>query len=76
MEAASIPLGVASAALGLCIPYKDHARSGGGLKPFWEDDAKDFYKGQAIAVVGGSSSVGQFGEGVPSFFRSQSVYEV
>ncbi|EGN92379.1 hypothetical protein SERLA73DRAFT_191230 [Serpula lacrymans var. lacrymans S7.3] len=60
LEAASIPLALASAALGLAIPYKPTERSGAGLKPFWDDDAEGYYHGQAIVILGGSSSIGQF----------------
>ncbi|KAL0953197.1 hypothetical protein HGRIS_004452 [Hohenbuehelia grisea] len=60
LEASSIPLTLATAALGLSMPYSATAIGGLGLKGFWEDDAQGFYKGQSILILGGSSSIGQF----------------
>ncbi|KII89535.1 hypothetical protein PLICRDRAFT_41165 [Plicaturopsis crispa FD-325 SS-3] len=53
-EAASIPLGLATAAIGL---YND---DGAGLKYPWEEAGRGKYAGQSIFIVGGSSSVGQY----------------
>jgi NADPH:quinone reductase-like Zn-dependent oxidoreductase len=61
-EAASIPLGLATAALGLALPYSDTTRGGAALKPFWESDAEGYYKDNAMVIMGGSSAVGQFSE--------------
>lgn len=56
---ASIPLGVASAALGL---YLDRADPGSKkLTAPWEG-GKGQYSGQPIVVFGGSTSVGQYSE--------------
>jgi NADPH:quinone reductase-like Zn-dependent oxidoreductase len=61
-EASTIPCAMVTAAFGLTLPYDSKAKLGGaGLKPFWEDGAKGCYKGRPIVVLGGSSSVGQFG---------------
>lgn len=71
-SAASIPLGVASAALGL---YLDRADSGSTkLTAPWEG-GKGQYSGQPIVVFGGSTSVGQYSEldfRVPIFLESRS----
>jgi len=59
-EAASIPLGLATAVIGL---YGDCDRVDGVKKlqpPPWEAGGEGAYKGNAVAVLGGSSSVGQF----------------
>ncbi|KAL0953200.1 hypothetical protein HGRIS_004455 [Hohenbuehelia grisea] len=57
VEAASIPLGLVTAAFGLCLPYQPPPKSSGlGLKAIWEDGAEGYYKGQPILVFGGSSS--------------------
>ncbi|THU85544.1 GroES-like protein [Dendrothele bispora CBS 962.96] len=53
-QAASIPLGMATAALGLYV----NQPSGIGLNPLFES-SKD-YSGQAALVIGGSTSVGQY----------------
>lgn len=60
-EASSIPLALATAAFGLILPFDPKGRGGAGIKPFWEDGAKDAYKNKPMVVLGGSSAVGQFG---------------
>ncbi|CCM04347.1 uncharacterized protein FIBRA_06519 [Fibroporia radiculosa] len=55
-EAASIPLGITTAAIGL------YSKVGGaGLFPPWEEGGRGLYRGKPIVVFGGASSVGQFG---------------
>ncbi|KAI0057358.1 GroES-like protein [Artomyces pyxidatus] len=56
-EAATIPSGLATAALGMYA--KKSARGGAELRPPWEG-GMGRYSGQAMLVIGGSSSVGQF----------------
>ena len=59
-EAAStIPLGLATAALGM---YNvDNTNSSAGLFPPWEPSGRDRYLGKAFVVLGGSASVGHYG---------------
>ncbi|KDQ52647.1 hypothetical protein JAAARDRAFT_210360 [Jaapia argillacea MUCL 33604] len=57
-EAASIPLTLATAALGLY--GKQPTKGSAGLSPPWEEAGRGKYKGKPILVLGGSSSVGQF----------------
>lgn len=57
--AATIPLGFATAALGL---YQElRPRGGVALTAPWEEGGYKKYAGQAAIVTGGASSVGQFG---------------
>ncbi|KLO07406.1 GroES-like protein [Schizopora paradoxa] len=59
-QAASIPLGLATAVVGL---YADNNRSEGvkKLQPApWEAGGEGVYQGKSAIVLGGSSSVGQF----------------
>ncbi|KZT72281.1 GroES-like protein [Daedalea quercina L-15889] len=57
-EAATIPVGLATAAVGL---FYHGAESGSaGLYPPWETDGRGKYTGEAIFIVGGASSVGQY----------------
>lgn len=58
-QASTIPLALATAAIGLISPYS--AGNLGGAEPFWEDGAKGSYRNKLIVVLGGSSAVGQFG---------------
>lgn len=66
-QAATIPLGLATAALGLYREKKDSLRpegfdiGGAGLTPPWASGGTGKYAGKAALVIGGSSSVGQFG---------------
>ncbi|CCM04894.1 uncharacterized protein FIBRA_07090 [Fibroporia radiculosa] len=54
-EAASIPLGLTTAAVGL------YNRVGGiGLFPPWEEGGRGLYRGKPFVVMGGASSVGQY----------------
>jgi NADPH:quinone reductase-like Zn-dependent oxidoreductase len=58
-QAASIPLGICTAAMGFYSPVDS---SGAGLTPPWEPTGEGKYKGQGILIFGGSSSVGQYGK--------------
>ncbi|KIJ54533.1 hypothetical protein M422DRAFT_24482 [Sphaerobolus stellatus SS14] len=55
-QAASIPLGIATPAVGF---YHSHEKQGAGLQAPWEG-GEGKYAGQAIVIFGGSSSVGQY----------------
>lgn len=56
-EASTLPLGLATAALGL---YNRPDAGGIGLTPGWIPEGRNKYQGQPIVILGGSSSVGQF----------------
>jgi len=56
-EAASVPLGLATAAVGFYNPAEG---SSAGLTPSWEGTGAGKYKGQGTLILGGSSSVGQY----------------
>ncbi|TFK53686.1 GroES-like protein [Heliocybe sulcata] len=58
-EAASIPLGLATAALGLYAPLPKERFGGAGLPPPWED-GRGKYAGKPILIFGGATSVGQY----------------
>ena len=59
-EAATIPLGLSTAALGL---YNVHnLQSSAGLVPPWESGGRNRYAGKPFVVLGGSSSVGHYGK--------------
>ena len=55
-EAASIPLGLATGAVGLYHPIE---KNGAGFTAPWEG-GEGKYPGQGILIFGGSSSVGQY----------------
>ncbi|KII89452.1 hypothetical protein PLICRDRAFT_175628 [Plicaturopsis crispa FD-325 SS-3] len=55
-EAASVPLGLATPAIGL---YNSRDE-GAGLENPWDEAGRGKYAGQSIFIVGGSSSVGQY----------------
>ncbi|PAV16334.1 GroES-like protein [Pyrrhoderma noxium] len=58
-QAASVPLGIATAAIGL---YSNENRKQ-DIKVYtapWTDAGKNAHKGESIVIFGGSSSVGQF----------------
>lgn len=59
-EAATVPLTMATAALGL-YGKKNKPRGGLELFPPWVEGGEGKYAGQPILIIGGSSSVGQFG---------------
>ncbi|KAF9266871.1 GroES-like protein [Marasmius fiardii PR-910] len=74
LHASSIPLALITSAFGLCLPnqaspsptfaaknFKSPPRGGAGLRRFWEHGAKESYSNEPIVILGGSSSVGQFG---------------
>ena len=58
-EAASVPLGLATAAVGL---YADRPTGVQKYKPAWEEGGEGLYRGKPIVVFGGSTSVGQYGK--------------
>jgi len=57
-QAATIPLGFTTAAIGLYQEKRE--RGGAGLVAPWADGGRGKYAGQAIYISGGSSSVGQY----------------
>ncbi|KAI0690226.1 GroES-like protein [Cytidiella melzeri] len=57
-EAATFPLGFATAAIGLYYEYK--AVGGIGLEAPWDESGYKKYAGQPALVTGGASSVGQY----------------
>ena len=57
-EASSIPLGLATAALGLFTSRPEGVRS---YVPPWSGGIGK-YSGESIVILGGSSSVGQYGK--------------
>ncbi|KAK7682603.1 hypothetical protein QCA50_014403 [Cerrena zonata] len=57
-QAASIPLGFTTAAVGLYAP--SWAQGGFNLTPPWKPEGKNKYAGQPIVIFGGSSSVGTY----------------
>ena len=66
-QAATIPLGLGTSALGIYREKSNGLRPGGndrggaGITPPWAPGGKGKYAGQAAIVIGGASSVGQFG---------------
>jgi NADPH:quinone reductase-like Zn-dependent oxidoreductase len=61
-EAASMPLGIATSFIGLYAPKSDKQGGGAGLTPFYEDHGKGKYAGKPIVVLGGATSMGQYGK--------------
>ncbi|KZV67571.1 GroES-like protein [Peniophora sp. CONT] len=65
-QAATIPLALSTAALGIYAKKKDALRpdkfdlGGAGLMAPWDKGGRDKYAGKAALVISGSSSVGQF----------------
>ncbi|KAI0030464.1 GroES-like protein [Vararia minispora EC-137] len=60
-QAATVPLGLATAAVGLYAPFVAFGeRCGGGLLAPWEAGGRGEYSGKPALVLGGSSSVGQY----------------
>ncbi|THH31510.1 hypothetical protein EUX98_g2689 [Antrodiella citrinella] len=57
-QAASLPVGVATAAIGLYA--KQSASGGADLVAPWKEGGRGKYAGQPIFITGGSSSVGQY----------------
>ncbi|KAJ7607833.1 chaperonin 10-like protein [Mycena polygramma] len=66
-DAATIPMGLSMATLGLCqeFPTSAGGRGGAGLKRCWEEGAEGYYSGKPILILGGASIVGQFSEFLP-----------
>ncbi|KZV67572.1 GroES-like protein [Peniophora sp. CONT] len=64
-QASTIPLALATAALGIYVEKKDGLRpdrsdlGGAGLTPPWKAGGRGKYEGKAALVISGSSSVGQ-----------------
>ncbi|THH16867.1 hypothetical protein EW146_g3849 [Bondarzewia mesenterica] len=56
----TVPLGLATAALGMCGTGKRGARGGAELYPPWEAGGRGKYSNQPAIIIGGASSVGQF----------------
>jgi NADPH:quinone reductase-like Zn-dependent oxidoreductase len=61
-EAASMPLGIATSFIGLYAPKSDKQGGGAGLTPFYEEHGKGRYAGKPIVVLGGATSMGQYGK--------------
>jgi NADPH:quinone reductase-like Zn-dependent oxidoreductase len=61
-EAASMPLGIATSFVGLYAPKSDKQGGGAGLTPFYEQHGKGKYAGKPIVVLGGATSMGQYGK--------------
>lgn len=62
--ASTIPLGLGTAAMGLYGEFREGFEGPGGgigLEAPWTDTGKGKYSGKAIVILGGSTSVGQFG---------------
>ncbi|VDB91637.1 unnamed protein product [Peniophora sp. CBMAI 1063] len=65
-EAATVPLTLATAAIGAYQAKSDVLRpdgqdvGGAGLTPPWEEGGRGKYEGKVALVIGGSSSVGQY----------------
>ena len=68
-QASTIPLTLATAALGL-YNKKQEPNGGLGLYPPWEEGGRGKYAGQPIVIIGGSSSVGQHGMSSQSAVQS------
>ncbi|TCD68535.1 hypothetical protein EIP91_010460 [Steccherinum ochraceum] len=65
-EAASIPIAVNTAAVGLYTSHAQGVGAGVGLTAPWKAGASGKYAGQPILVIGGSSAVGQ-SSSLPNF---------
>ncbi|EPQ52564.1 GroES-like protein [Gloeophyllum trabeum ATCC 11539] len=57
-QGASVPLGLATAAIGLYGPAEGSV--GAGLTPPWEESGRGKYAGKPILIFGGATSVGQY----------------
>ena len=55
-DQATVPVAATMAAAGL------HNPTGANLVPPWEEGGREKHVGKPILIVGGSSSVGQYGE--------------
>jgi hypothetical protein len=60
-EAASMPLGIATSFLGLYAPRSNKPGGGAGLTPFYEEGGRGKYNGKPMVVLGGATSMGQYG---------------
>jgi NADPH:quinone reductase-like Zn-dependent oxidoreductase len=69
-QAASLPLALATAAIGL---YAERP-SGAGLNPSFAIDSSINYYGQAALVIGGATSVGQYGEFSKTFYQMHTCF--
>ncbi|KZT67307.1 GroES-like protein [Daedalea quercina L-15889] len=59
-QAATIPLGIATATIALYHPGEGAINGSAALSPPWEQGGRGKYQGQPIMVVGGAGSVGQY----------------
>lgn len=60
-EAATIPLCLSTAVVGLYGQLRQNHGGAGLVRP-WEQGGRNKYHNEAIIVIGGSTCVGQFGE--------------
>ena len=60
-QAAAIPLAFTTAACGLYVNPTAKGPGGAGLVAPWDQGGRGKYAGQPILIIGGSSSVGQYG---------------
>ena len=67
-QAASVPLGLATVTTGLW-GHHPNAKSISLAAP-WEEGGQTKYVGKAAVILGGASSVGQYGTPSPPFPRS------
>jgi len=56
-QAAAVPVGAMTSGIGL---YQPEEKKGAGLTPPWAG-GEGKYKGESILVIGGASSMGQYG---------------
>ena len=62
-QASTIPVGITTAVYGFALPEPSAPgeKGGAGMTPIWDKEAKDSQNKKPILVIGGSSTVGQFG---------------
>jgi NADPH:quinone reductase-like Zn-dependent oxidoreductase len=61
-EASTLPSGIGTAFLGLYAPPSETRGAGAGLVPFYEPGGLNKYAGRPIIIIGGATSMGQFGK--------------
>ncbi|EIM83601.1 GroES-like protein [Stereum hirsutum FP-91666 SS1] len=59
-EAATVPIGLATAVMGFYGGKASEERGGAGLPVPWEESGRDRFRDEPIFITGGASSVGQF----------------